>query len=534
MKKLAFYILIALGISGNAYSQTKSKNVDIIFGEEIKEARSSTLESILGYDETGIYVLKTEGGGLFSSGEDCFIEHFDNKMNQTKSEELIIEDKNGEERDYEFIVYMNSTLYVFSSIENKKTDKVTLYAQTISKKTLRPNNDARKIAEINYADKGSGSFGDFAYNISKDQTKLMIHYLLPTKKKEKEKIALIVLDKELGLLWERKCTLPYLEELFNDERYRIDNEGNAYILGVVYKEKAMAKRKGKPNYKYQLICYKDKGETYKEYPIELAGKFITDMQIAITDKNDIVCAGFYSNVGTFSINGSYYLNVNGDNGEILSKSYKEFDLEFITQNMTEREANKAKRKEDKGKDVELFEYDLDNIVLRDDGGAILVGEQFFIEVFTTTTTSANGGRSTTTSYHYNYNDIIVININPEGQIEWAKKIPKAQESVNDGGTYSSYAMSVFGDKLFFVFNDNPKNLVNTGDGNLKNYNPNRESIVALVAMDGEGKFKKEALYKMKRSDVLIRPKLSKQISDDEMIIFGKKGKMQQFTKMIYK
>ncbi|MFZ4399816.1 MAG: hypothetical protein ACOYO1_07260 [Bacteroidales bacterium] len=530
MKKISFYIIIFVGIAINAFSQTKSKNVDIIFGEEIKEARSSSLESILGYDETGIYVLKTEGGGAFSSGQDCFIEHFDNNMNQTKSEELIIEDKNGEERDYEFIVHMNNTLYVFSSIENKKTDKVWLYAQTISKKTLRPNNDSRKIAEINYAEKGSGSFGDFEYNISKDQTKLMIHYLLPAKKKEKEKIAIIVLDKDLGLLWEKKCTLPYLEELFNDERYRIDNDGNAYILGVVYKEKAMAKRKGKPNYKYQLICYKDKGETYKEYPIDLPGKFITDMQIAINDKNDIVCGGFYSKIGTFSIDGSYYLNIDGDNGEILSKSFKEFDLEFITQNMTEREANKVKRKEDKGKDVELFEYDLDNIILRDDGGAILVGEQFFVEVYTYT--SSNG--ATTTSYHYNYNDIIVININPEGKIEWAKKIPKVQESVNDGGTYSSYAMSVFGDKLFFIFNDNPKNLTNEGDGKLKNYNPNRESIVAMVNMDGDGKFKKEALYKMKRSDILIRPKLSKQISDDEMIIFGKKGKMQQFTKLIYK
>ena len=530
MKKRNFYMLIILVISTHAFSQNKSKNVDIIFGEEIKEARSSNLESILGYDETGIYVLKTEGGGAFSSGQDCFIEHFDNKMNQTKSEELIITDKNGEERDYEFIVHMNNTLYVFSSIENKKTDKVNLYAQTINKKTLRPNNDSRKIAEINYADKGSGSFGDFQFNISKDQTKLMIHYLLPAKKKEKEKIALIVLDKELGLLWEKKCTLPYLEELFDDERYRIDNDGNAYILGVVYKEKALAKRKGKPNYKYQLISYKDKGETYSEYPIELAGKFITDMQIAINDKNDIICAGFYSNIGTFSINGSYFLNINGSNGEIVNKSFKAFDLEFITQNMTEREANKVKKKEEKGKDVELSEYDLDDIILRDDGGAILVGEQFYIVAHTYS--SSNGASYTT--YHYNYNDIIVINISPEGQIEWAKKIPKEQESIDDGGTYSSYAMSVFGDKMFFIFNDNPKNLTNTGDGKLKNYNPNRESIVALVAMDSDGKYKKEALYKMKRSDVLIRPKLSKQISEDEMIIFGKKGKMQQFTKLIYK
>jgi hypothetical protein len=60
MKKITLYMFITLVIITNTFSQNKSKNVDIIFGEEIKEARSSTLESILGYDETGIYVLKTE------------------------------------------------------------------------------------------------------------------------------------------------------------------------------------------------------------------------------------------------------------------------------------------------------------------------------------------------------------------------------------------------------------------------------------------------------------------------------------------
>ncbi len=53
-------------------------------------------------------------------------------------------------------------------------------------------------------------------------------------------------------------------------------------------------------------------------------------------------------------------------------------------------------------------------------------------------------------------------------------------------------------------------------------------------MDEDGKYKKEALFKMKRSDILIHPMFSEQISNDEMIIYGKKGKMQQFTKMIYK
>jgi len=533
MKNFFICAFIAFITTTNVFSQKKSKNVDFIFGEEIKEARSSNLESIIGYDESGIYVLKTEGGGLFSN-ETSFIEHFDNKMNQTASEEVIIKDRKGDERDFESFVYMSNTIYLFSSTEDKKNDFVELFAQTVNKKTLKPNNDARKIAKIDYSQKGDNSFGDFEFSVSQDNSKILIHYLLPAKKKEKEKIALIVMDKDLNLIWEKKCTLPYSEELFEDVKYKLDNDGNAYILGLIYKEKVASKRKGKPNFKYQLISYKSNGTVYNEYPIELKDKFITDMQIALNSKNDIICAGFYSNVGTFSINGSYYMNIDGSSGEITNKNFKEFDLDFITQNMTEREAERTKKKESKGKDVELYEYDLDDLIIRDDGGVILIGEQFYINIFTTTYTNANGSMTSTSTTHYYYNDIIVININPEGKIDWAKKIPKYQESVNDGGTYSSYTKGFLSDKLFFIFNDNPKNLTNKGNGKLSNYNPNRESIVALVTMDSDGNQSKEALYKMKRSDVLIRPKLSKQISENEMILFGKKGKMQQFTKLIYK
>ncbi len=533
MKKIIIVVLISIVFITNAFSQKKSKNVDIVYGEEIKEARSSNLEEIIGHDETGIYVLKTEGGAF--SSESSFIEHFDNNMNQTKSEEVIIEDGKGDERDFEFFAFMNNTIYLFSSIEDKKSDIIQLYAQTINKKTLKPNKDSRKIARIDYSNKKSDNdFGNFDYEISPDQTKILIHYLLPTKKKEKEKIALIVMDKDLNLVWEKKCTLNYSEELFDGEIYRLDNNSNAYILGVVYKEKAVSKRRGKPNYKFQLISYKSKGEVVNEYPIELKDKFITDMQIAINKNSDIVCAGFYSNLGTFSVDGSYYMYINGENGDITNKKFKEFDIDFITQNMTEREADRTKKKEKKGKEIELYDYDLDDLVLREDGGVILVGEQYFVEVHTTTYTNSNGSMSSSTSYHYNYNDIIVINIDSEGQIDWAKKIPKCQESIDDGGTYSSYTMGYLEDKLFFIFNDNPKNLLNKGNGKLSNYSPNRESVVVLVALDNEGNQSKEALYKMKRSDILIRPKLSEQISDSEMILYGKKGKMQQFTKLLYK
>ena len=40
------------------------------------------------------------------------------------------------------------------------------------------------------------------------------------------------------------------------------------------------------------------------------------------------------------------------------------------------------------------------VKVKEDGGAILIGEQYFVRIVTTTTTTANGGTSTSTTYYY--------------------------------------------------------------------------------------------------------------------------------------
>jgi hypothetical protein len=94
--------------------------------------------------------------------------------------------------------------------------------------------------------------------------------------------------------------------------------------------------------------------------------------------------------------------------------------------------------------------------LRSDGGAILVAEQYYVQ-----TVMPNNGYSMSPygynsmyynryyynspfysgynnrrpDYYYNYNDIIVVNIRPTGEIEWSARIPKLQESKNDQGLF---------------------------------------------------------------------------------------------------
>ena len=133
-------------------------------------------------------------------------------------------------------------------------------------------------------------------------------------------------------------------------------------------------------------------------------------------------------------------------------------------------------------------------------------------------------------YFYNYNDIIVVNIQPDGGIEWATRIPKRQETVNDGGYYSSYAMSIVRDRLYFIFNDNSRNFSNEGNSRLYNFN-GRNSIVALAELRKDGQLSMYPLFNNRDADIITRPKICKQIGSRRMMVYGEQGRQYRFAEL---
>ncbi len=513
-------------------SQVKSNKVNIKWGPELKESKRSTLSDLVGYDNSGIYALKFTRRGL--ARFEYSLEYFDQNLNKTKSLQLELKYKK-KDRYYEGIVQLNNELYLFSSYKDQKIKKNNLFVQKVIKNTLQLDLDLKTISIIDYSGERKRNAGNFNYQISRDSSKLLIYYNLPYHKGENERFGFHVFDNNMNLLWEKEVILPHKEELFGIEDYIIDNNGNLHLLGIIYKEKRKSKRIGAPNYTYQILSYINKGKGFKEYPVKIENNFITDMRIAVNKDQDIICAGFYSDLGSFSIKGSYFLKINTKTNRIGTKTFKEFGIDFITQNMTERQEKKTKKKASKGKSTELYEYDLRQIILKDDGGAILIGEQFYIRVVTTTSTDANGNTSTTTTYYYYYNDIIAINMSPKGEIVWAEKIPKRQVTTNDGGFFSSYLLSVYKDNLYFIFNDNPKNLFyKEGDKISYFKKKSKESLAVMVELNSEGKQTREALFSVNDAEVLIRPMVCEQISKKELILFGQKKKKQRFAKVIFK
>ncbi|MGI8892245.1 MAG: hypothetical protein ACR2GN_02175, partial [Bacteroidia bacterium] len=104
--------------------------------------------------------------------------------------------------------------------------------------------------------------------------------------------------------------------------------------------------------------------------------------------------------------------------------------------------------------------------------------------------------------------------------------------------FSSYAMAIVNDKIYFVYNDNAKNLAYRDGGKLYNFNNSikskDKSVVVMAELDHTGNFTKQALFTAKEAEVLTRPKVCEQISNNELIIFGQKKKAHKFAKLTFK
>jgi hypothetical protein len=529
MKKLLFLLVLSF-IWINTIVSQDSKNAKVTMGPAVKLSKRATLTEVLDYSDKGFFGLMIEGKGFAGLNRYLTLESYNKAMSLEKTVEVDLK-QGDKEKTMQNLIHFNNSLYLFSSFDNKKTDVNYLFMQTIDKKSLQPHNNLEKISEINYAKQKGRYHGSFEFRTSNDSSKLLVVTRHPSEDEAKQSVEFKVFDSNMSLLWQKTVKLPYEYNLFDTERFRVGNNGDVFVLSLLFKDKRKLRRKGDPNYSYIVLGYSDNGNSVEEYPIVIPDRFITDMQIEISDENNIICSGFYSEKGTWSIKGAYFLTVNGKNKEVMAVSYKDFDLDFITMNMTEREAKKTKKKADKGKNVELYEYDLREIILRNDGGALVVGEQYFVKVVTTTYTSSNGVPRTKTTYYYYYNTIIVLNINSEGKIEWARKIPKYQVSTDDGGYFLSYAIAVVKDNLYFVFNDNPKNLfLKENDKPAKYYNQ-KESIVTLVKMDSKGNMEREELFRNKEAKIIARPKVCQQVSENQMLVFGERGKTRRFARL---
>ena len=143
-------------------------------------------------------------------------------------------------------------------------------------------------------------------------------------------------------------------------------------------------------------------------------------------------------------------------------------------------------------------YTINKIIMKADGGAVMVAESFF-------TTEYSYFDYFTQSYYrrteYHYGNILVVSVNNKGEIQFSKLVKKRQESIDDGAIYSSY-LSMTGESALYLF---------------FNHDINSNNEISGVSINAKGeRIDKNVIRNVEH--IWIMPDNGKQVSADEAIV----------------
>jgi len=513
-KKLLLLSLLILSIF--SFSSISGQDIKIIKGEEIKSKMQ--IRHIVGEIDNLVYTV-------FYAKKKYYLRTYNTDLSIEKSVEINMTYKD-KKLEMHGMAKIMDRIYSLGEFNNKKTHKKYLLYQEYSPNTLKIVKKWTVLGEIPYEKKRRS--GNFSFAYSQNKKRVLVYHYLPYKRGAKQKIAFSVLDSNMNKVWGKKVSLPYADNLFQIKDFEVDDAGSVYIVGKKWKGKAKDVINGRINFTYVIIGYHQDGDDEQEYKLSLKDKYITQVKLAVDNDLNLICAGFYTNThNVYSLGGSFLLKINNEDGDVMVSDYKDFSVEFITSLMSKRKQEKVKKKKKKGKSIEMPEYDLDALIIRDDGGVILIGERSY--VVSHTYTDANGNMHTT--YTYYAQNIIVVNFNPDGSIKWMRRVPKSQSSGSP--YYLSYVSATYEDNIYFIYNDHIDN------ANKKNELEFRHFVVKakktnLVAyrINSAGETKYLPLFIAGKGNTLVVPQHSAQLRETkDLILFSTYGKKQKLYRI---
>ena len=435
------------------------------------------------------------------STESHFLGKYDKDLNLIKKAEIDLKQKN-KEKEFEGVYFLNGQLTLFSSFQNQNQKKHYLFAQNINKETLEKEDNIRLIGELDYSGIGKYNNTFFQYEVSEDGSKVLAFYTVLSKKNEILKFGMYLYDNELNLLWKNENVFPkFTEGVFNYKKFKVDNSGNVYLMGIHYKDKqnyydaAGFKKNGffssdtyyadKPNYTYQIYKYSNAGKKEEYADINIPDKFIRSLTFVLDGSKTIICTGIYSAPGTISAIGSFVCNLNISTKGVSNIDTKELGPDLIEQGFSEKELKRFKRSIDNKAEWDPFNYKLSEVKTKENGEKYFIAEQF-IEG----TKVERSGNMTVYKPIYIHNDAFIVNLTGDNKITRIDKISKRQYLLITS-SFNSYITVEKNSILYFIFNT-----MHYKDTMLKNV---ELGDTYLVSIDEKGNQRKVILKKEESS-----------------------------------
>lgn len=356
--------------------------------------------------------------------------------------------------------------------------------------------DSLTLANLGYLFYNPG----FEFVRSEDRSKALVYFL-----EKQELIKAYSIDLEnLHLKWQAVLKPEDFSYYQNFLEVLADNNGNMTL--VLEKNNFRAKR---DEHFFEVHTYYGMSAKLMKYEIPMPEKLTYDASFTYDHINDrLIAAGLYSDKNLGRADGYFYLSIPPQKPEEHQLSLHEFEEEFIN-NLLGKEADKAKG---------IAEASIQEVVLRQDGGVLLIGERN--RAFERRAAGMNrtfydvSGRF---AVDYYYDEVFVISIHPSGETHWKAVLHKKQYSQDDDGIYSSYFLFKTPGSLRFLFNDEIK----------------YENTVSEYVLRGNGAFERNSLLSTANLKLRLRFRDAIQVNASELIIPSERRNRLRLVRLEY-
>ena len=273
----------------------------------------------------------------------------------------------------------------------------------------------------------------------------------------------------------------------------VDNEGSSYHVIERFNRKSKKKA-------HHFAIYAHDALTDREgsFQVRMNGRMSYDVLFAVDNQNDaIVGAGYYIDKAYSKASGSFYVSAPIGNPSSAAGKFIPFDKTLL-------ETVEGQNKKQK---TFLSEIRVKDLIVRRDGGVLIVGEKFKrldsrLAPATQATTTSFSNNLNPFAADYFFDDIFIVAHHPDGDMHWTNFFYKRQYSKNDQGVFSSYFVMKTPSQLRFLFNDE---IV-------------QNTTVSTYNVSPEGSYNRKALLNANFQNIKLRFVDSKQVAANEVIV----------------
>lgn len=432
---------------------------------------------ILGQNHSGIYYYQTSKNERERRISITALKH--NMKSRAKQEFL-----NNSKESLVSIALLENWLAIFYTVEDRREDKLTLYAKMLDPALQQIGSD--KLIDIYYTENTRDK--PYEVTVSRDKGQMVVS-IAQNANKRYDNLKFILLNKKCERIGGAEMQVGLQERQKIKARYFIDN--SFLLMLEEEKRESIFRKKTLKRVIRKRIDSLDSSEEASilslysdEYNIR-TGEFLFD-----NNDRALLYNSFYYSDDSLRPDGfiQYQFYTLGDSFKV--KKFP-FNPAFL---------NDVFGRSRSPKDLRTL-YFMKSLK-RSDGGDVFISERKEIDEQQMEDISIYGVQQSYTRYYYYYYEISVLSVNPDGSLDWHKMIKKEQISLNDEGYYSSFGCQVLEDELFFVYNDLSR----------------KSSNVMLHTVDPNGTGKGDILVRGKELDGYAIPKESVQVSANELLV----------------